>query len=267
MNSNNNSFVQVKQGVGPVVLGFPHGGTKIPPDVQSQLNENGKLLADTDWNISQVFEGVLADVTSLHTAIHRYVIDVNRDPDGISLYPGQNTTSLCPTTDFDGESIYQYGREPDELEISRRCVKYHQPYHDALKRELLRVKEENGFAILLDCHSIRSKIAFLFDGKLPDFNIGTNNGSSCSGEVEQGIMTICANADGYTSVLNGRFKGGWTTRHYADPIDGIHTIQIELAQSTYMDEFAPWTYRNAKANELRKHLNKILIFLSNWRPQ
>lgn len=266
MNTSTDKFVQVVHGVGPLVLGFPHGGTQIPPDVEVNLNENGKLLADTDWNIFQLYDGLLPDISSVRTAIHRYVIDANRDPEGNSLYPGQNTTTLCPTTDFDGKPIYLHGHEPDETEISHRRLKYHFPYHQALQKKLQRVQRKEGFAILLDCHSIRSEVPFLFDDKLPDFNIGTNAGSSCDGEIEQGVNAICRDADGYSHVVNGRFKGGWTTRYYARPQDGIHTIQIELAQSTYMDEVAPWTYRQAKANELRTQLKQILTFLNNWRP-
>jgi formiminoglutamase len=199
--------------------------------------------------------------------VHRYAIDVNRDPSGQSLYPGQNTTGLCPLTDFDGVPIYHDGQEPDTAEVARRCAAYHAPYHAALQAELDRVKAIHGFAVLYDCHSIRSHIPFLFDGTLPDFNIGTNSGATCAPSIEAAITHLCRGAKGYSTILNGRFKGGWTTRHYGQPTRGVHAIQMELAQSTYMLERAPWAYVAECAERTRAHLKSILETLSDWRPQ
>ncbi len=258
--------LEIARGNSPLVLGMPHTGTDIPADCLERLNDRGRAIADTDWHIHTLYDGLLDDVTSVRTPIHRYVIDVNRDPSGESLYPGQNTTGLCPLTDFDGQDIYLEGREPDAEEVERRCLAYHRPYHAALCAELERVKSLHGFAVLYDCHSIRSEIPFLFDGTLPDFNIGTNLGVTCAPEIQSAVTAICAKATGYSSIINGRFKGGWTTRHYGQPSGGFHAIQMELAQSTYMLERAPWDYACERADRLRVHLKKILETLSAWRP-
>ena len=261
------SFLAVTRGQSPVVLGFPHTGTTVPDGMATALNETGRALADTDWHIHQLYAGLVADVTTVRTDIHRYVIDVNRDPAGESLYPGQNTTTLCPLTDFDGKPIYRENCPPDMAEVDRRRTVYHAAYHGALTAELDRVKAIHGFVILYDCHSIRSEIPFLFDGILPDFNIGTNDGRSCAPQIEALVLRRAQAAQGYTTVLNGRFKGGWTTRHYGRPPHGLHAIQMELAQSTYMQQRPPWTYQPHHAARLRAHLKPILEDLIRWRPQ
>lgn len=251
-------MIEVTRGNSPIVLGLPHTGTDVPPDIWEGLNDTGRALADTDWHIDRLYKDLGLDLTRVRTPVHRYVIDVNRGPDDASLYPGQNTTGLCPLTDFDGETIHREGAEPDATEIARRKEVYHTPYHDALSTELARVREKYGVAILYDCHSIRSVIPYLFDDTLPDFNIGTNSSSSCATSVEKSVHLRCRAAMDYSSVLNGRFKGGWTTRKYGQPSDNIHAIQMELAQSTYMDETPPWSYRADKAERLRPVLYRIL---------
>ncbi|WP_417589205.1 N-formylglutamate deformylase [Pararhodobacter oceanensis] len=260
-------MLEITRGSSPLVLGLPHTGTDLPEDCAARLNARGLAISDTDWHIHDLYAGLVDNVTSVRTTIHRYVIDANRDPSGVSLYPGQNTTGLCPLTDFDGEPIYREGQEPDEAEIARRREFYHAPYHDALQAELDRVYAIHGFAILYDCHSIRSHIPFLFDGTLPDFNIGTNLGTTCAASISDPVAAICKGAEGYTSISNGRFKGGWTTRHYGRPEAGQHAIQMELAQSTYMTESPPWAYAPDAAARLRPHLKTILQTLSDWRPQ
>ncbi|WP_299788697.1 N-formylglutamate deformylase [uncultured Marivita sp.] len=259
--------IEVTRGDSPLVLGLPHTGTDIPDDCRARLNDTGRAMADTDWHIDRLYAGLVPGATSVRTRVHRYVIDVNRDPSGKSLYPGQNTTGLCPLTNFDGAPIYRDGQEPDADEVERRRLAYHAPYHAALAAELDRVKALHGFAVLYDCHSIRSQIPFLFDGTLPDFNIGTNLGVTCALQIQETVLQICKAADGYTSILNGRFKGGWTTRHYGRPEDGLHAIQMELAQSTYLaSETPPWSYDALRADRLRGHLKTILQTLSDWRP-
>lgn len=258
--------VEITQGGGTVVLGLPHTGIYVPSDIEAKLNERGRGLDDTDWHIHTLYNDLLPGATTVRAAFHRYVIDANRDPSGMSLYPGQNTTTLVPLTDFDGQDIWN--QHPSRTEIADRRATFHAPYHAALKAELERVKALHGFAILYDCHSIRSHIPFLFKGVLPDFNIGTNQGTTCDARLQKSVLDICEAAAGYTNVLNGRFKGGWTTRQYGRPADGIHAIQMELAQSTYLSaEAAPWTYDPGKADRLRSHLKTILETLSNWRPQ
>lgn len=253
------NLIDITRGGSPVVLGFPHTGTFVPEAVQADLNDNGRLLADTDWHIHELYDGLLDDVTTVRATFHRYVIDANRDPAGHTLYPGQNTTGLVPLTDFEGHPIWQEGREPDATETARRVQNYHAPYHAALTAELDRVREIHGIAVLYDCHSIRSHIPFLFEGKLPDFNIGTDNGKTCDASIERTVAETAAAATDFTCVLNGRFRGGWTTRHYGRPAEGFHAIQMELAQSTHLArEEAPFDLDPAKATVLRSHLKAIL---------
>ncbi len=250
---------EVKQGTSPVILSFPHTGTDVPADIWERLNDTGRLLADTDWHIHHLYDGLLDNPTVVRATFHRYVLDANRDPAGTSLYPGQNTTGLIPETDFDGKPIWKTGAEPTEADIAERLRTYHAPYHAALAAEIERVKAIHGVVVLYDCHSIRSHISFLFDGKLPDFNIGTDMGKTCDPAIEQATVAIAAAATGYDSILNGRFKGGWTTRHYGRPETGVHAIQMELAQSTHLTtEASPFAYDDAKADKLRIHLKSIL---------
>ena len=215
-------------------------------------------MQDTDWHISRLYHGLVDNVTVVSTPIHRYVIDANRDPSDASLYPGQNTTSLCPTISFDGLPIYLVGEEPSEDEIMHRREKYHTPYHNILREQLERLHQKHGYAVLYDCHSIRSTVPFLFEGKLPDFNIGTNSGTSCNIKIETMAGEICALDQQYSYITNGRFKGGWTTRQYGNPQSGYHAIQMELAQCCYMQEEAPWKYSKHKADMLRKTLRHLL---------
>jgi N-formylglutamate deformylase len=254
--------LNITQGDGPLLLAQPHGGIEIPDSILQRLNTEGQAMADTDWHISRLYTGLIENVTSVSTSIHRYVIDANRDPSDQSLYPGQNTTSLCPTTTFEGSEIYLPGQAPSVDEIAVRQQQYHQPYHDALSEQIERIKQKHGYAVLYDCHSIRSLIPYLFDGKLPDFNIGTNSGNSCDPAIEAAVASICENAKGYDSITNGRFKGGWTTRHFGHPEQGVHAIQMELAQCNYMQEVAPWQYDSGRADKLRKILAHILENIS-----
>ncbi|MDH3446520.1 MAG: N-formylglutamate deformylase [Gammaproteobacteria bacterium] len=248
----------IVRGDSPLLLAQPHGGTDIPEAILARLNSHGLERADTDWHIGRLYADLVDDVSIVSTPIHRYVIDANRDPADQSLYPGQNTTSLCPTTTFDGTEIYLPGQAPSTDEIRQRQHQYHQPYHDALRDELERIRQKHGYVILYDCHSIRSLVPYLFDGRLPDFNIGTNGGSSCDASLEAAVQQICAAADGYTAVTNGRFKGGWTTRHYGTPEQGCHAIQMELAQRRYMQESPPWSYDETLAAGLRQQLARVL---------
>lgn len=257
--------VTVHQGDSPLVLGLPHTGTHVPEAISGRLNPLGKTLCDTDWHIERLYDGLVPHATTVRATFHRYVIDANRDPSGASLYPGQNTTGLVPLTSFDGEPLWINEPTPEEIEY-RRC-EFHAPYHAALEAELGRVRSIHGYAILYDCHSIRSNIPFLFEGTLPDFNIGTNSGASCAAVIEQAVLRICEAADGFSSILNGRFKGGWTTRHYGRPDEGFHAIQMELAQSTHLKtENLPFEYDPKKAEGLRLHLKAILETLTNIDP-
>ena len=250
---------EISRGSSPIILAFPHTGTNVPADIWERLNDNGRLLADTDWHINQLYAGLLPHATTVRATFHRYVIDANRDPSGASLYPGQNTTGLIPTSDFDGNPIWKDGEEPCKADIALRRDNFHRPYHAALEAEIARVRAEHGVAVLYDCHSIRSLIPFLFEGRLPDFNIGTDGGMTCDPAIEQVVADVTAAADGYSSVLNGRFRGGWTTRHYGKPGTGVHAIQMELAQINHLaTEAPPFAYDAAKADRLRVHLKQLL---------
>ena len=251
--------VDIHQGRSPVILGLPHTGTHVPPEIREKLNDEGRRLADTDWHIHRLYDGLLPEVTTVRATFHRYVIDANRGPEDESLYPGQNTTGLIPGTDFDGRPIWKDGAAPDAAETKARLAAFHAPYHAALAAEIARVKALHGVAVLYDCHSIRGTIPFLFDGRLPDFNIGTNSGRSCDPRFEAAAAEIAGAAEGYTWTVNGRFKGGWTTRHYGQPQAGVHAIQMELAQATHLvSEAEPFAYDIAKAERLRPHLKAIL---------
>lgn len=257
--------VTVHRGDSPIVLGLPHSATFVPDDIAETLNETGRNLADTDWHIDRLYDGLLDGATSVRANFHRYVIDTNRDPSGASLYPGQATTTLVPLTDFDGRDIWDIPPSAADVEARRRA--FHAPYHRALQAELARVHGAHGVAILYECHSIRSNIPYLFDGTLPDFNIGTNATATCAPRIEAATRDLCRSARAYTTTVNGRFKGGWTTRHYGQPDRGIHAIQMELAQSTYLtDQVPPWRYDATKADALRPHLARILKTLAALAP-
>ncbi|MDD2868470.1 N-formylglutamate deformylase [Neomegalonema sp.] len=256
----------VERGEGPVILGLPHVGTELPPEVWNALNARGRILSDTDWHVHELYAGLLPGATMVQATTHRYALDVNRPPDDESLYPGQNTTGLVPMTDFDGADIWMV--RPDAAEVARRIPRHHAPYHKALAAEIARVKAIHGVAILYDCHSIRSKIPFLFEGTLPDFNIGDAEGTTCAPEISAAVLEVCSGAPGYSTIHNGRFKGGWTTRHYGRPQEGVHAIQMELAQSTHLaTEAPPFALDAAKAARLRPILAEILARLADLAPQ
>lgn len=250
--------VAVIRGEGPVVLGQPHGATWLPDDIAAGLNARGRALADTDWHIGRLYDGLLPGATVVRAGFHRYVIDANRPPGGESLYPGQATTGLIPETDFDGEPIWASGAAPGPAEVAARIAAFHAPYHAALAAELARVRARHGFALLWDCHSIRSRVPRLFAGELPVLNLGTNGGASCLPAAEAAASAVAA-ASPYPAVLNGRFRGGWTTRHHGKPAEAIHAIQMEIAQRAYLAaEAPPWAFDAQKAAALRPVLAAMI---------
>lgn len=252
-------------GSSPLILAFPHAGTEIPQPILRRLNETGRQLIDTDWHVDRLYHDLVQDVTTVRASFHRYVSDANRDPSGQSLYPGKFTTGLVPLTSFDGQPIWD--DPPSKTEIATWRSAFHTPYHAALAAQIARVRSKYGFAILFDCHSIRGQIPKLFDGVLPDLSLGTNQGTTCDPKMNTHLANLCKQATPYTSAVNGRFKGGWTTRHYGRPETGVHAVQMELAQSTYLvAEKDPWLYDEAKAEPLRAILRDILEYLQNWRP-
>ena len=251
------NIVTVTRGSGPLILSMPHPGTGLPDEVRATLNAIGRTVPDTDWHMRQLYAATERFApTIVEAGLSRYVIDLNRDPSGASLYPGQATTELVPTTTFDGEPIW--ADAPDTNEIARRREAYFQPYHDALAAEIERVKALHGFCLLWDCHSIKSVIPRLFPGTLPTLNLGTNSGASCAATVEAAAVKAMA-ATPFTQVANGRFKGGWITRHYGQPQTGAHAIQMEIALSAYLtDETPPWAFDATKAAALQAALSTII---------
>jgi N-formylglutamate deformylase len=259
-------WLQVTRGSAPLIVSLPHTGTELPPPSEARLVSPWLARKDADWWVDRLY-AFAADLgaTLVRTAISRTVIDVNRDPSGASLYPGQATTELCPLNTFDGEPLYQDGLAPDAAEIASRRALYFDPYHAALTSEIERLRARHLRIVLYEAHSIRSRIPRLFEGELPHFNIGTNGGASCDPALQTAVETVCA-ASVFTHVANGRFKGGWTTRRYGQPDAGVHAVQMELACRGYMDDPTepptpatwPAPYREAQAEPLRAVLVDVL---------
>ena len=227
-------WLSIHRGEAPLVVAFPHGGTELG-GIEDRFVSPWLARRDADWWIAELY-AFARDIgaTTVATSVSRSIIDVNRDPSGASLYPGMATTELCPTTTFDGERLYR-AYDPEEDEIAWRRRTFFDPYHQALAAELERLRASHGKVVLYDAHSIRSRIPRLFDGELPQFNIGTNGGATCSLALEASIARVC-DTSGHSWIANGRFKGGWTTRHYGQPDQGVHAVQMELAMRGYMDE-------------------------------
>jgi formiminoglutamase len=229
-------WLHVTEGAAALLVSIPHTGTEIPDDIEDQLTDGWLARRDADWGVDKVYDFAASlGATVLRTAISRTVIDVNRDPSGRSLYPGQTTTGLCPKVTFDGEPLYRNGDAPGDIDIGLRRERYFDPYHARLAHELGRLRSKHDEVVLYDAHSIRSVIPRLFEGTLPQFNIGTNAGKSCDEHLTKSVEQLC-DASGHSRVTDGRFKGGWITRHYGDPANGIHAIQMELSCRGYLRE-------------------------------
>ena len=247
-------------GTAPLLISFPHVGTHVPPALAARLTPKAREVADTDWHLPRLYDFARGLGASLLIATHsRYVIDLNRPPDGASLYPGQSVTALCPLDDFDGEPIYlDVADEPGAQEIAERRAALWQPYHDALAAELARIHAASGVAVLGDAHSIRSVLPRFFDGKLPDLNLGTADGASCAPELARALLGVAESARGFTAVLNGRFKGGHITRAHGRPDDGVHAVQLEMAQCSYMQEAMPFAYLPERAARIQPTLERMV---------
>lgn len=251
-------WLSVSRGEAPLIVSVPHAGLEIPSELEAALVSAEQARFDADFHVGRLYDFASElGATLVRTEICRVVIDVNRDPSGASLYPGQATTGLCPTTGFDGTPIYRNGQEPAEEEIARRRGRYFAPYHQALSAEIARLGKRHANVVLYDAHSIRSRVPRLFDGKLPRFNIGTFNGASCDPDLAKRVSVACQSGD---QILNGRFKGGWITRHYGAPARGVHAIQMELAMNAYLDEDGPWppAWDSGRAAPLQKTLHDVL---------
>ena len=269
------AWLEVRRGDAPLIVSFPHTGTNLPPEIEGRLVSPWLARKDADWWIHRLYDfATELGATSIRTPMSRTAIDCNRDPSGASLYPGQATTELCPTTTFDGEPLYRDGHGPDDIEIAARRTRWFDPYHAAIAAEIARLRAQHGAVVLYDAHSIRSHIPRLFDGLLPHFNIGTNSGASCDPAIAAAVEAACAASD-FSHVVNGRFKGGYTTRHYGRPADGVHAVQMELACRGYMTEPDgetlpgdwPPPYSEADAAPMRAVLRTILqALIDTVRP-
>lgn len=257
-----NDIYKLNTGSSPLLISVPHAGTQIPEALQNLFTPKALQVADTDWYLDTLYDFAIAQGASLIAPqFSRYVIDLNRPPEDAPMYPGVNNTGLCPFTDFEGASIYKEGSAPDAHQIATRRMMFWQPYHAAIEAELARIKSVHGFAVLLDGHSIKSHLPWLFEGQLPDLNIGTANGSSCSKALREAIGRLLESQQDYSHVIDGRFKGGYITRNYGQPDKQIHAIQLEMCWSTYMTEQSPYVIdpqRQLKITALLQQLTQLL---------
>ena len=250
-------WLNIAEGAAPLIVSVPHAGTAIPSEITGLLSD-ALARHDADFHVGQLYAFARnLGATIIETAISRSVIDVNRDPSGASLYPGQATTSLCPETTFAGEPLYGDGQAPDTSEITRRRAVYFDPYHAALQAQIARLRAAHPAVVLYDAHSIRSHVPRLFAGELPQFNIGSFGGASCAPALTEAVAKQCT---GHSHVIDGRFKGGWITRAYGNPAVGVHAIQMELAMRGYLDEAGDWPPRwdVSRAASLQPVLRQIL---------
>ncbi|WP_206996733.1 N-formylglutamate deformylase [Trinickia mobilis] len=243
----------------PLLISIPHLGTRIADDIAATMTAAAMRVDDCDWHLDRLYAfAKRLGASILSPTYARYVIDLNRPPDGANLYPGQDTTGLLPLDTFDKEPLYQAGREPDDAELARRRELYWRPYHEALAAELAALKARHGKVLLWEAHSIRSHVPRFFEGRLPDFNFGTADGASAAAGLAEALAAIVTGHGGYTAVANGRFKGGYITRRYGVPGDGIHAVQLELSQITYMEEQLPYSYDDTLAVKIEPLLETLV---------
>ena len=243
----------------PLLVSMPHIGTTIPDDLQPDYEARALAVEDTDWHLARLYEfAAQLGASVLQPQLSRYVIDLNRPPDDTPMYPGASNTELCPTRFFTGDPLYRGSIAPDAQARAMRRERFWQPYHDALAGELARLKSLHGYALLWDAHRIRSEIPWLFEGVLPDLNIGTAGGASAHAAVERAVAAAAARHPAYSHVVNGRFKGGYITRHYGRPAQDVHAVQLEMVQKAYMQEAPPFAYDEALAAQVQPVLRDML---------
>jgi N-formylglutamate deformylase len=243
----------------PLLVSIPHMGTDIPPELRADYVPRALEVEDTDWHLDRVYAFARElGASVLQPTVSRYVVDLNRPPDDKPMYPGASNTELCPTRFFTGEALYRDGFVLSPEEKARRRAGWWAPYHQALQGEIARLKREHGYALLWDAHSIRAEIPWLFEGRLPDLNIGTADGKSADDSIAQAVVAAAARHPGVTHVLNGRFKGGHITRHYGRPAEDVHAVQLEMCQHLYMSEAAPWDYLPDRAAAIQPVVREMV---------
>jgi N-formylglutamate deformylase len=264
----NDTVCTLSTGRAPLLVSLPHVGTELPQDQRERYVPRAFAFEDTDWHLERLY-GFARELGAsvLAPRFSRYLIDLNRPPDNQPMYPGANNTELCPTRFFEGEPIYREGRAPDEAEVARRREAYWQPYHRAIVDELARLKATFGYALLFDGHSIKSVLPWLFEGKLPDLNLGTAAGTSCAASLRDALARVLGGQQQFTLAVDGRFKGGYVTRRYGRPDQGVHAVQLEMCWSCYMDESPPWAYDESRAAQVQPLLRAMLETMLDWRPR
>lgn len=251
----------------PLLVCLPHVGIELPDDQHWRYVERAFDLEDTDWHLEKLYGFVHEMGASLMVPrCSRYLIDLNRPREDTPMYPGRNNTGLCPTRFFTGDPLYLDGSAPDATEIARRVEHYWQPYHDAVRAEIDRLRALHGHTVLFDGHSIKSELPWLFDGRLPDLNLGTASGVSCAPGLRSALARVLADQSRFSHEVDGRFKGGYTTRHYGDPDHGAHTVQLEMCWSCYMRETAPYSWDPARASLVEPTLRALMETMLMWRP-
>ena len=247
------------RGTAPLLLSLPHVGTELPDALRARLVDRALAVEDTDWHLERLYAFARSLGASVLVPRHsRFLVDLNRPPENVPMYPGANNTGLCPITFFTGEPIYRDGQAPDASEMADRVARYWQPYHDALAGELARLRSAHANVVLFDGHSIKSVLPWLFDGQLPDLNLGTANGQSCAPALRDALGQVLSSQSAYTQVVDGRFKGGYITRHYGQPEVGIHAVQLEMCWRCYMDEAPPYAWSETRAAQVQPLLLQLV---------
>ncbi|MCC6380341.1 MAG: N-formylglutamate deformylase [Burkholderiales bacterium] len=261
------SLWRLSRGDSPLVIDVPHAGTVVPEAIAARMTANAITLPDTDWHVEKLYAfAAEAGATLLFATHSRYVVDLNRDPAGVALYAGADNTELVPTRSFDNAPIWREGAIPGPDEVAARVDRYFTPYHEALHAEIDRVRARHGHAVVLDGHSIRATVPRFFAGRLPDFNLGTADGASADPSLESLAARLLGEDRAFSSVVNGRFKGGWITRRCGRPREGVHALQLEMAQAAYMDEAPPYVWDPGRAAALSAVLRRLVSALADWRP-
>lgn len=263
-----NEIYTLHQGSRPLLISVPHVGTLIPPDIADALVPRALQTEDADWHLDRLYGFAREMGASLIVPRHaRYVVDLNRPPENTPMYPGANNTELCPTHFFTGESLYRPGREPGDAEVARRVARYWRPYHEALAAELARLQADHGHAVLFDGHSIQAELPWLFDGRLPDLNLGTAEGQSCTPALRDALARVLQAQTRYSHVVDGRFKGGYITRHYGRPAAGVQAVQMEMTWHCCMQTEAPYAYDETRAAEVQPVLRALAQAMLDWQPR